>query len=157
MSLANIGPPALAGHAARTPKLLVVALAIALGTTACYPSGYYVENNYVETEYGPPPPRAEVVSMRPGPVHVWVPGYWYWTGERHVWHSGYWSVPPATGHVWVPSGWVQHSGRYRYVPGRWSSPTRVPHHRYAPARRQRPVHVTPHRNRPGDRPPPIRR
>lgn len=134
--------------------LAVLAVAGLTLTSACGSSGYYVDNAYVEVDDAPPPPRAEVIPLRPGGGHVWVPGYWYWTGSRYIWHAGYWSVPPAQGHVWVPSGWVHHHGRYRYVPGRWSTPNRVPHHRYAPGHRQRPVHVAPPR---GNRPPPVRR
>ena len=142
----------------RRTLFIALLVGLTLGTAACGTSGYYVDNDYVEVAYAPPPPRAEVIPIRPGAAHVWVPGYWYWTGARYVWHAGYWSTPPARGHVWVPSGWVQHQGRYRYVPGRWSSPTHVPHHRYAPAQRRRPVHTTPARPQNRDnRPPPVRR
>jgi len=90
------------GMFGRRPTLLlmvVTALAIAMTSSACYSSGYYVDNAYVEVDRAPPPPRAEVIPYRPGPGHVWVPGYWYWTGSRYIWHAGYWSVPPAHGHV----------------------------------------------------------
>lgn len=148
----------------RLPLILAMVLGLGLAAPACGTSGYYVDNAYVEVDYAPPPTRAEVIPVRPGHAHVWVPGYWYWTGSRYVWHAGYWATPPARGHVWVPSGWVHHHGRYRYVPGRWSTPTRVPHHRYAPGHRNRPVHRTPPRQRDnrdqrdqGNRPPPVRR
>lgn len=117
----------------------VLALGFAGALVACGPGFYYVEYDEVETEAAPPPPRVEPVANAPGPDYVWLPGYWYWTGQSYVWHAGSWGIPPAPHHVWVRSGWVHHRGRYHYVPGRWTAPNRVPPHQYY-----------------GHRPPPIR-
>jgi len=124
------------------PILFVLMLALA-AAPACY--GAYVEDDYY-TESAPPPLRAEVVTVAPGPGYVWIAGHWYWTGNQYVWSRGYWQRPPAVGHVWVRSGWEQRGGRYHYIPGRWSSPRARPAHQYY--RAPRPRHSTPVRPRP---------
>ena len=42
----------------------------------------------------PPPPRAEVMLVRPSPRHVWIAGYWHWQGNRYGWVRGHWMLPP---------------------------------------------------------------
>lgn len=113
-------------------------LALALAASACAPAGYYVEYDNVETELPPPPPRAEAVPGAPGPDYVWLPGYWYWTGQNYLWRPGAWDLPPAPHHVWVRSGWVRNGRTYRYIPGRWAPPNRVPPHHYW-GQRPRPI------------------
>jgi hypothetical protein len=41
-----------------------------------------------------PPPREEIVSVRPHPQAVWVPGHWKWSFWRHhwVWVRGHWRM-----------------------------------------------------------------
>lgn len=39
-----------------------------------------------------PPPKVEIISVRPCPKAVWVPGRWVWRGRYR-------------GYVWVPGHW----------------------------------------------------
>lgn len=73
----------------------------------------------VFVRFGPPPPPREVVVVRPGPRHVWVPGYYRWVGARYVWAPGYWAVPPRPGVAWVPGRWAHRHHGYAWVGGYW--------------------------------------
>ncbi|HEY7682196.1 MAG TPA: YXWGXW repeat-containing protein [Gemmatimonadales bacterium] len=67
----------------------------------------------------PPPDRVEVVTVRPGPGHVWIGGHWRWDQADYVWVPGHW-VPVERGyHRWVPGRW--HHGRrgWYYLDGHW--------------------------------------
>jgi len=63
-------------------------------TTAPRPSGTVVVHS------APPEPRAEAQPPKPAPDHVWVGGYWRWTGDTYVWVDGHWESP-RPGHVYV--------------------------------------------------------
>src|SRR5690348_8608254 len=77
-------------------------------------------NAQVYVRVGPPPaPRREVVPVRPGPRHVWVPGYYRAEGNRYVWRSGSWVVPPGRQHRWVPGHWRNSPRGYYWVEGHW--------------------------------------
>ena len=67
----------------------------------------------------PPRPPREVIVTRPGPAHVWVPGYYRWAGRRHMWVGGYWALPPRPHAVWVPGYWAPRHGGYVWVAGYW--------------------------------------
>ncbi len=67
----------------------------------------------------PPPPRAEVRPRRPGPMFVWVPGYWAWGHGRFAWVSGHWDRPPHHGGVWVEGHWAPRHHQWVWVPGHW--------------------------------------
>lgn len=71
----------------------------------------------IELNFGPPPPRYEVV---PAPRHgyVWAPGYWHWDGRHHVWRSGHW-VAERPGYVYHAPRWVERNGRWYYAESRW--------------------------------------
>ncbi len=69
---------------------------------------------------GPPARRHEVVIARPGPHHVWVKGYWRYTGEQWAWNDGRWSEPPRAHVRWVSPRYQRVRGGYRYIPGHWS-------------------------------------
>ena len=71
--------------------------------------------------FGPPPPRAETPTLQPGPVYVWVPGYWKWAGINYEWVDGRWTVGKR-GKVWVPGVWEQAGARWAWKPGRWIDP-----------------------------------
>lgn len=44
---------------------------------------------------GPPlPPPREVITVRPGPRHIWIPGHYGWVGRKYVGARGYWTPPP---------------------------------------------------------------
>ena len=73
----------------------------------------------VFVRFGPPPPRREVVVVRPGPRHVWVPGYYRYHRGRYAWSGGRWMVPPRPRAVWVPGYWAPRRGGYVWVAGYW--------------------------------------
>jgi len=73
----------------------------------------------VFVRFGPPPPPREVVMVRPGPRHVWVPGYYRWAGGHYMWARGYWTVPPHPRAVWMPGYWAPRHGGYVWVHGYW--------------------------------------
>ena len=61
-----------------------------------------------------PPPRPRVVRVlprQPGPMYMWVEGYWYPVGKKYKWHDGYWTLPPYGGARWIAP---HHDGRMFY-------------------------------------------
>lgn len=42
-----------------------------------------------------PPPKVEVITIKPYPTAVWAPGVWVWRGKYrgHVWVPGHWRRP----------------------------------------------------------------
>ncbi len=93
------------------------ALGMLLGVLACGGGSGGGSGPYVQT--APPPLRAEVVPAGPGPQHVWVPGYWGWSGAAYTWSPGGWVLPTPGFHSWVPSSWVHHSQGWQMVQGQW--------------------------------------
>src|SRR5689334_19960044 len=91
--------------------LLTAAFAVALSAPAAHSA--------VFVRFGPPRPVREVVIARPGPRHVWVPGYYRYYGNRYVWTTGYWAVPPRPRAVWVPGYWAHRPGGYVWIAGYW--------------------------------------
>ncbi len=92
--------------------LAIGAFALALTTSGANAAGVFVR-------IAPPPPPREVVVVRPGPRHVWVPGYYRWHHDHYTWVNGYWSVPPRHRAAWVPGHWVPRRGGYVWVAGYW--------------------------------------
>ena len=90
--------------------VLMFAMLSAVGCTAG--AAYYAP-------VPPPPARAEVYGVAPGPGFVWVTGYWGWRGGRYAWEPGRWARPPRPRSVWVPGYWEGHHNRYRYHEGHW--------------------------------------
>ncbi|MBV8070603.1 MAG: YXWGXW repeat-containing protein [Acidobacteriaceae bacterium] len=73
---------------------------------------------YVRT--APPPPRKDVIVVRPGPGYVWQAGYYRWDGRVYVWVPGRWLRPPqAYYHSWVPGYWKQTPRGWVWVQGHW--------------------------------------
>ena len=68
----------------------------------------------------PPARHHEVVTVRPGPHHVWVNGYWHHTGHDWSWNHGAWVEPPRAHVHWVSPRYVKVHGGTRYIPGHWS-------------------------------------
>ena len=68
----------------------LVAMAIALLTLVS--SGCCTRNVIVYEETPPPPAKVEVISVKPCPRAVWVPGRYVWRGRHRgwVWIPGYW-------------------------------------------------------------------
>lgn len=70
--------------------------------------------------FAPPTPPQEIRIQRPGPRHVWIPGYFQWNGTRYVWINGFWTIPPSSRSVWVPGRWEARNGMHVWVDGYWS-------------------------------------
>jgi len=92
--------------------LLTAAFAIGLSVSAAHAAAVYVR-------VGPPAPMREVIVARPTPRHVWIPGYYRWSGVNYAWVPGYWTVPPRTRTVWVPGYWAHQRAGYVWMPGYW--------------------------------------
>jgi len=92
--------------------LFTTVFAVALVAPAAHAAGVYVR-------FGPPPPVREVIVARPGPRHVWVPGYYRWSGARYAWAPGYWAMPPRPRAVWVPGYWAHRPGGHIWIAGYW--------------------------------------
>ena len=67
----------------------------------------------------PPPLRVEVMSGRPSPKHVWVPGYWIWETNSYVWLPGAWMAPPEPAAVWVTPRFETRGGVNVFISGYW--------------------------------------
>lgn len=67
---------------------------------------------------GPPPLRVESPTLRPSPVHVWVPGYWKWKAVNYDWVEGRWAKAKK-GREWVPGTWEQVGSRWIWKAGKW--------------------------------------
>jgi hypothetical protein len=94
-------------------KFLALAVfAVALAAPAAEAASVYVR-------VGPPPRVRETVVARPGPRHVWVPGYYRYSGARYVWAPGYWAMPPRHRTAWVPGYWAHRPGGYVFIAGYW--------------------------------------
>jgi hypothetical protein len=74
-----------------------------------------------QARVGPPPPRVEAPTLQPSPNHVWVTGYWKWTGINYEWFDGRW-VKAKKGKVWVAGAWEQVGSRWAWTPGKWAKP-----------------------------------
>lgn len=67
-------------------KLICTAFfALALGAGAANAAEVFVG---IGPRFGPPPPPRHVMVMRPGPRHVWVPGYYRWNRGRYTLGEG---------------------------------------------------------------------
>lgn len=105
---------------------MVAGVAATLLLSGCSDRTMVYRSTAAPTAYGyndvPPPPesRIEAVPPSPGPNHVWVGGYWDWTGSEYVWVPGYWTVPPAGTTRWVsPRYESRDGGVYVYYRGYW--------------------------------------
>ena len=73
----------------------------------------------VVVRVGPPRAVAERRIARPGPRHVWIPGYQRWEGRGYVWVPGRWELPPRPRARWVEPRWQHRRDGYVFVEGRW--------------------------------------
>ncbi len=90
---------------------------------------------------GPPPPRREVIVVRPYRDAVWIPGYYRWIPRRHhyVWIHGYWVRRPHPHAVWVPGRWERRHDEWIFFEGRWNDEdahARPQEHRHERERRE---------------------
>jgi hypothetical protein len=83
----------------------------------------YVEQQqpaYVVVAEAPPAPR--IVERRPPPPtqgHIWIDGYYSWSGRQYVWETGRWAVPPRANVVWIGPSYDRDQHGYRYTAGHW--------------------------------------
>ena len=98
----------------RSLAAAVILAGALLATTACAGSSGRV---YIRT--GPPPVRAEVVAVSPGPGYVWVPGYYQYRGNAYVWVGGRYERPPRSRARWVPGHWERDRRGWYFVDGHW--------------------------------------
>jgi len=97
---------------------LGAALASSMVVTGCVVrarAGVTTEPVY-EVEESPPPPREEVVTVRPG--YVWVRGNWEFRGGQWVWRAGHWQRE-RSGYVWEAGHWERRGNHYQWIEGRW--------------------------------------
>jgi len=78
-------------------------------------TGCGVEGAYVIAE-PPPPPRAEVVSYRPG--FVWIHGRWGHPDGRWVWYGGRYEHERPN-QIYVEGRWERRGNGHVWVDGRW--------------------------------------
>ena len=102
---------------ANVAAVLIAGAMLTLGGCVVAPAGPHMHGTVV-VRAAPPAPRYEVVGVAPVRGHVWIEGYWNWTGRQHVWVPGYWSAPQP-GHYWVPHRWEPHHDGWAYKPGHW--------------------------------------
>jgi len=67
----------------------------------------------------PPPPRPEIIVVRPSPYHVWIAGYWVRHGHHQEWIAGHWELPPHGHHEWIAPRWEHRGGSYVFIEGSW--------------------------------------
>jgi hypothetical protein len=97
-------------------QTMVLAVALGLAASALPKLGY---TTYVEVDAAPPPPRAEATpEAKSG--HIWVPGYWGWSGSQHVWVNGQY-VPERLHHHWVAARWEHRGTHWYFQDGTWES------------------------------------
>ena len=80
---------------------------------------YAEQPQYVIVREAPPPIIVEHRPPPPGPGHIWIDGYWNWSGQRYAWQGGHYAVPPRERAVWVAPRYERHEQGYRYTPGQW--------------------------------------
>lgn len=101
-------------------RWLLLGAAVLLPLTGCVVAPVPVAGDAVVYQ-APPPPRAEVVGVAPGPAYVWISGYWVWN-NRWSWHRGYWTRRPRAGTRWVPGYWRHRGNEWRWNAGHWRHP-----------------------------------
>ena len=107
------------------PQRMNVAVALALGAmflgalavvTTASPASAQISFNVT---VAPPALRVETRTAQPSPRHVWVSGYWQFSGGQYVWTPGRWDTPAQAGATWQAASWSQVGGRWVFTPGRW--------------------------------------
>ena len=91
---------------------------------------------YVIVAEAPPAPR--VVERRvasPSAAHVWIDGYYSWSGRQYVWEAGRWEVPPSGYTVWVAPHYEHDEHGHRYTAGHWQPRDHDAAHEKQPERR----------------------
>lgn len=81
--------------------------------------GQAASNVDIQLNFGPPPPRYEVVPA-PRAGYVWTPGYWDYDRHQHTWRGGHWERE-RHGQHWVNGGWEERDGRWHLHRGHWEA------------------------------------
>jgi hypothetical protein len=79
--------------------------------TSC--SGYMVAT-------GPPPMVNEVIAVSPSPRHVWMPGYYSYSGGNYVFVNGSYRIPPRGKTSYVQGNWRNTPKGYKREKGHWN-------------------------------------
>ena len=79
-------------------------------------TGCAAEGSYVVSVEPPPPPRAEVVTYRPG--FVWIHGRWARPNGRWVWYGGRYERERPN-QVYVEGRWERRGNGHVWVEGTW--------------------------------------
>jgi hypothetical protein len=95
----------------RLVAILVIATAAPLA--GCLATGE-VSGEIVEEE--PPPPRQEVIEVRPGFVHI--EGHWYRRGGKWEWQEGRYERE-RHGEHWIAGHWDRRGKGHVWVEGHW--------------------------------------
>lgn len=75
----------------------------------------------VAVDIGTPPPPVYYEEVPPPRVgFFWIPGYWYWQGNRHIWVNGGWERERPDS-VFVPGRWDRRGNSWHFEPGKWES------------------------------------
>ena len=107
-------------------KIRILLPLVAAGSCVVYP-GYPHEVSFagddsvwrdVSVADEPPPARTELMSEIPSPLHLWIPGYWWWDA-RWIWIDGCWKSPPRPGGIWVTGHWEHRPHEWVWVRGCW--------------------------------------
>jgi hypothetical protein len=106
------------------PVGLVLGLSLLAGCVVERPARrVYVEPappvGEVVVREAPPPPREEIVTLRPGPRYVWCRGHWRYNGNAYFWVPGHWELPPREHAEWIAPRWEVREGGYFFIEGRW--------------------------------------
>ena len=81
-------------------------------------SGNACATRTVYVRQAPPPVRVEVMTVKPFPNAVWVPGHWAWRSGQYVWVRGHWTRP-RPGYRWVAGHWAKKRRGWVWIPGHW--------------------------------------
>jgi WXXGXW repeat (2 copies) len=104
----------------RTLALLALAL---IALTGCVTERVVVHERPAPpgpTVYREPPAVVrEVVTVAPGPTHVWIDGHYVWRRNDYVWVPGHWAQPPRPRAAWVPGVWLRIGGGWSWREGYW--------------------------------------
>jgi len=73
----------------------------------------------VQVQQAPPEVVVETRPTAPGRNHVWVSGYWTWSGSGWAWKPGYWVKPPRPHAEWVTGHWERVGGGWQFHEGYW--------------------------------------
>ncbi len=67
----------------------------------------------------PPRDRVEVITVAPGPNHVWIPGHWRRERNQWDWVPGRWARLEPSYRTWVPGHWKRDRHGWFWEEGHW--------------------------------------